>query len=223
MNCVCLLQLPAWHKAISTNCLTQLPCWEQPRTFVVYLVFSSCSLLSSRCHICSCFQCFQQGTVCPSWNWARAAGWVRSPSSSDKYFSKDDLQLLLSLPQPAFRREGGRSSKANKTSRSKLTIETQRPHMGPDGYSLSSVVAKLLQGGEKKNLWFVNGFKVMRGGCNFRLPSVRLGYFTSCFFFVKVYIYRRPLGVGGKFMMYHMFWFACNVLNMLPPSVRKCI
>lgn len=152
MNCVCLLQLPAWHKAISTNCLTQLPCWEQPRTFVVYLVFSSCSLLSSRCHICSCFQCFQQGTVCPSWNWARAAGWVRSPSSSDKYFSKDDLQLLLSLPQPAFRREGGRSSKANKTSRSKLTIETQRPHMGPDGYSLSSVVAKLLQGGEKKKI-----------------------------------------------------------------------
>lgn len=60
MNCVCLLQLQAWHKAISTNCLTQLPCWELPRTFVLYLVFSCCSLLSNCCHICSCFQRFNR-------------------------------------------------------------------------------------------------------------------------------------------------------------------
>lgn len=68
MNCVCLLQLQAWHKAISTNCLTQLPCWELPRTFVLYLVFSCCSLLSNCCHICSCFQCFNkqhQGVTLP--------------------------------------------------------------------------------------------------------------------------------------------------------------
>lgn len=58
---------------------------------------------------------------------------------------------------------------------------------------------------KKKKVSDFNGFKVMRGSCNFRLPSVCLKYFTSCLFFVKVCIYRRPLGVGGKFMIYHMF------------------
>lgn len=49
MNCVCLLPLPAWHKAIRTNCLTQLPRWEQPTTFVLHLAFSPPSLLPSSC------------------------------------------------------------------------------------------------------------------------------------------------------------------------------
>lgn len=74
MNCVCLLQLPAWHKAISTNCLTQLPCWEQPRTFVLYLVFSGCSLLCTCCHICFRFQCFKQGAVLPWWKGGLTSG-----------------------------------------------------------------------------------------------------------------------------------------------------
>lgn len=50
-----------------------------------------------------------------------------------------------------------------------------------------------------------NGFEVTRGSHNFRLPSVCLKYFTSCLFFVNVCIHRRPPGVGGRFMIYHMF------------------
>lgn len=116
-----------------------------------------------------------------------------------------------------------RSPKANKKSRSKWTRETQGLYVRCTQILCPpSVLAKLLQEGKKKVSDF-NGFKVMRGSCNFRLPSVCLKYFTSCLFFVKVCIYRRPLGVGGKFMIYHMFWFACNVLNMLPQSLRKYI
>lgn len=83
-------------------------------------------------------------------------------------------------------------------------METHRLIIRLDRYSLYHLLlAKLLQK-EKKSSDF-NGFKVMKGSCNFRLPSVCLKYFTSCLFFVNVCIYRRPLGVGGKFMIYHMF------------------
>lgn len=83
--------------------------------------------------------------------------------------------------------------------------QSETVHEPGEILSLPSVLAKLLQKGEGKKVSDFNGFKVMRGSCNFRLPSVCLKYFTSCLFFVKVCIYRRPLGVGGKFMIYHMF------------------
>lgn len=40
---------------------------------------------------------------------------------------------------------------------------------------------------------------------------------------MNVCIHRRPPGVGGRFMIYHMFWFACNVLNMLLLSLGAYI